>query len=424
MTRCVTSSVILGCLCAVVLLHVTNAQVQLKEPNVCDNATIKNTVGYNPHPRDCTMFVQCFYVTRGKGQPPKVEPVYRSCEYGMLWDHSKLRCLPSYRVDCSNDLCKKGAPFYKHKDPNRCGAYYECVDGKPHARCCPKGQGFHPRRGCIDSASCTDMCPFEDRVPGCKQRPISGAPTKYQQYTDNGKWVTERCPSGRMFSAADCDCSITGLVKVGRVCKPDVKMTFDDGTIRDVSGNNYDVRGENVITHAGAAYFRGDSKLLVQPLRPSEHDEGNLIIKFKIREDARRGYRKPMQALFTNGHCGEEATVLILKVKGQMKGQAKKQTQHFMNMGATSVRMNTTINFAIINKPWTDVIYVFDGVKIEGRVCGAVKRDWCVGDLKQTSCGFQFGYADVMGFSGFIGLMDEIEIYRCKPLDTVINVNY
>ena len=51
---------------------------------------------------------------------------------------------------------------------------------------------------------------------GCSRRPISGAPTKYEQYTDNGIWQREDCPPGAAFDPADCRCSLEGLLVPGR----------------------------------------------------------------------------------------------------------------------------------------------------------------------------------------------------------------
>lgn len=51
---------------------------------------------------------------------------------------------------------------------------------------------------------------------GCARRPVSGAPTKYEQYTDNGVWKRENCPRGAAYNPADCSCSLTDLIVPGR----------------------------------------------------------------------------------------------------------------------------------------------------------------------------------------------------------------
>ena len=67
---------------------------------VCDGATKRHGVGFNPHPYDCTQYVQCFYFPRDRA-----EPVYRQCEYGQFWNHTQLQCLPSHLVNCPHGKC-------------------------------------------------------------------------------------------------------------------------------------------------------------------------------------------------------------------------------------------------------------------------------------------------------------------------------
>ena len=126
--------------------------------------------------------------------------------------------------------------------------------------------------------------------------------------------------------------SVNGFISV---CKPELKLNFNRG-IRDISGNNYRVVARHVRLFRGAAYFRGNSKLIVEPFRPKLNDDGTLIIKLKYREDLRnrpgrrfraglRGRsgrqgqnRRGLQALVTNGHCGREASIVIAKIPGKV----------------------------------------------------------------------------------------------------------
>ena len=63
---------------------------------VCDGAKMRQGIGYNPHPFDCTQFVQCFYYDRGL----RVDPIYRNCEYGTFWNQEVMRCEQADLVDC------------------------------------------------------------------------------------------------------------------------------------------------------------------------------------------------------------------------------------------------------------------------------------------------------------------------------------
>lgn len=372
---------------------------------MCDNAVVKNTVGFNPHPYDCTQYVQCYY----KGS--RVEPVYRECEYGQFWDQAKFKCLPAEMVDCPHDKCKvAGTKHYKHSDPNKCGAYWDCQGGVPKGMCCPEGQAFHPTKGCIPSPTCVDMCPLKDRVPGCTRRPISGAPTKFEQYTDNGEWKRENCPPKAAYNPSDCDCTLTDLIVPGRVCKPEIKINFDKG-IEDVSGNNvYELVADNVLIHNKAGYFNGRSSLLLKKVKPSPVDEGVLIVKMKYAENLKHRNATSLQSIMTNGHCGKKPSVFIAKVPGVV-------------MLGAETNSSKALTLPTVNKPTKEIIFIHDQLRLEGRVCGAVSGDWCYGKIRETGCnGFMIGMsADT---AGYVGLLDDIEIYRCKPLDAVLNLNY
>jgi len=60
-------------------------------------------------------------------------------------------------------------------------------------------------------------------------------------------------------------------------------MTFDQGFVSDESGNNYNVEAENTQLFKGALYFNGKSALRLPALRPSDMDEGALVIMFKFK---------------------------------------------------------------------------------------------------------------------------------------------
>jgi len=67
------------------------------------------------------------------------------------------------------------------------------------------------------------------------------------------------------------------------VCRPDVVIHFDKGKIEDVSGNKYKIYAERVTPYNKAAYFRGNSKIVIPALKPVPYDEGVTIIKMKFR---------------------------------------------------------------------------------------------------------------------------------------------
>lgn len=70
------------------------------------------------------------------------------------------------------------------------------------------------------------------------------------------------------------------------VCKPDVVLHFDTGRIEDASGNGYKIYAEKVTPYNKAAYFNGDSKIVIPPFKPVPYDEGVTIIKMKFRYES------------------------------------------------------------------------------------------------------------------------------------------
>ena len=72
-----------------------------------------------------------------------------------------------------------------------------------------------------------------------------------------------------------------------------------------------------------------------------------------------------------------------------------------------AMQLNGEILFQ--NKPWKEIIYIKDAAKLEARVCGASWKDWSVGQLRETRCGFQFGSAP--GVGGYVGLIDDVGFF-------------
>ena len=109
-----------------------------------------------------------------------------------------------------------------------------------------------------------------------------------------------------------------------------------------MSGNNYRVVARRVRLYNGAAYFRGNSKLLVEPFRPKRNDDGTFIVKLRYREDLRRRRMWGLQSLVTNGHCGRDASVVITKVPGKVfvGAEATNMTKYFY--------LPTTVNICSI----------------------------------------------------------------------------
>ena len=132
------------------------------------------------------------------------------------------------------------------------------------------------------------------------------------------------------------------------VCKPDLKLNFDNG-IRDISGNNYRVVARRVRLYNGAAYFRGNSKLLVEPFRPKTDDDGTFIVKLRYREDLRRRNMWGLQSVVTNGHCGQDASIVVTKVPGKVFVGAESTNMTKYYYLPTTVSIQRCLNIVTAN---------------------------------------------------------------------------
>ena len=68
----------------------------LSNTDLCDGCEFKHGVGYNPHPSDCTLFVQCRLGNHGY---PVVAGV-QACPHGLYWNQHKLTCDHRRNVNC------------------------------------------------------------------------------------------------------------------------------------------------------------------------------------------------------------------------------------------------------------------------------------------------------------------------------------
>jgi hypothetical protein len=105
------------------------------------------------------------------------------------------------------------------------------------------------------------------------------------------------------------------------VCKPELYLPFTDG-FGDKSGKNVYVKPENVSVHNGAAYFNGNSRILINRFANTEF-VGDLVIKFRYNEFKQGDYYQQLQALVTNGDCGDDPSIVIAKMPGYVLLGAK-----------------------------------------------------------------------------------------------------
>ncbi|WAR01865.1 PIF-like protein [Mya arenaria] len=215
----------------------------------------------------------------------------------------------------------------------KCGAYWDCNNGRSVPKCCDDGHRYVFGKGCVQDPDCHDICPWKDETQACDKRPVLDM-TSYEQSLGNGLWVKMSCAPGTAYNIIDCECSLNTGILPGYVCRPELEMDFDDKQIRDKSGKNVYVFNDGVIPWEDAAYFNGSARLLINRFSNTDF-HGHLVIKLRYKEQ-------------------------------------------------------------LTDKEWKEVIYIHDEKNLEGKVCGASYKKWSLGPIQATHCGVQFGYGTKM----------------------------
>lgn len=105
------------------------------------------------------------------------------------------------------------------------------------------------------------------------------------------------------------------------MCKPELYLPFTN-SFGDNSGKNVYILPENLTIYDGAAHFNGRSRILINRFSNTEF-HGDLVIKFRYKEDKQGAYFNQLQALVTNGDCGSDPSIVVAKMPGYVLLGAK-----------------------------------------------------------------------------------------------------
>ena len=94
---------------------------------------------------------------------------------------------------------------------------------------------------------------------------------------------------------------------------------------KDYSGQNVYVRNDGVTVRNGAAYFDGNSRLMI-PRFTNQRFGGNLVISFRYKEVLNPYTLDQLQALVSNGDCGSDPSIIISKIPEYVILAAKTRT--------------------------------------------------------------------------------------------------
>ncbi|KAK3607652.1 hypothetical protein CHS0354_010707 [Potamilus streckersoni] len=298
-----------------------------------------------------------------------------------------------------------------------CKAYFECHHGKAQSQCCSKGFRYEINKGCVpdDLNVCTDPCrPVE--VLGhaeCHFRHSAKGEEWYEEMI-NGDWIPRPCGMGTYYSPKECTCVYkhggTGI----KVCKPDLYLPFNS-LFEDLSLNKgIQIEGVKYIGD-GTAHFNGQSFVLSNIFANAEWGgDVHIYVRFKAEGDG------GMQTLVHNSGCGKEdlgPSVFIGLDRGQ--GYGKNLNVKF------SVVPTGPIHYSFINKTIPDHTFEEAWFRFsDGDFEATVSSEKGYLEMKSGNIARRHGAINIGGnlcrigndaFSGFIGILDEVKIYRCRP---------
>ncbi|RUS78575.1 hypothetical protein EGW08_013682, partial [Elysia chlorotica] len=246
-------------------------------PDICDGCTMVNGVGYKTHWSDCSKFIQCTF------RPDGSTTVYiKTCAHGTFWDQSQLACNHAHLVDCAGPCA--GGTLQRYPSDTNCRGYWVCQGDRSRGYCCPPMYSYDIIRGCVPDSSCLDDCGTDVGPDTCDKRPVAGRPLQFEQYVTRQGWVLMTCAAGTSYNTITCSCSINGggvfppnsPVSLLPDCQPELLIPFNNGQVKDESGNNNYLQVEGVKVIGDTGYFDGNS--LIRVPRFSNLQYGDTVI--------------------------------------------------------------------------------------------------------------------------------------------------
>ncbi|KAK7449604.1 hypothetical protein BaRGS_00040001, partial [Batillaria attramentaria] len=380
--------------------------------DMCDGCDFVHGVGYNPHPSDCTLFVQCRLSSDGH---PVVAGV-QACPHGLYWNQKKLSCDYRTNVQCVDDICRGYAYKKTKRSGASCRGYWDCSSGTAIAKCCAKGYAYNPvthrchyQPGCVESCL-SSYTPTSFECPN-GMRAVPGDKTKYEVKTGPNTWTRMPCPPTLGFSVGPpCGCNVPLHDDQEQECRPELYLPFTDND-KDQSGRQIEVKNEGVIVQDGKAFFNGESRLIVN--RFSNTWFGRTVyvqVRYKALARAAR------HALVSNGDCQVAPSLAVcvgpdgVDFYGETQNSALPANFTvpfgYHDVSILKLRMQT-------GEGWQDVLYRLDDDTLTGYVNAEWNSEPAKGVLQSRKRGLIIGSGG--GCEDFTGFIDEVIVFLCRP---------
>lgn len=384
--------------------------------DLCAGCTMVNGAGFNKHPTDCNKFVQCHFDRSGK-----LVGEIQQCAFGTEWHMDLLTCVLATETTCVTDTCRGLADGTLRQGAGNCRGFWECVNGRSVARCCPVGQYYNETYGCEDNIVadyCVDRCFNEIYVPSlqetttlkpCFKRAVVNMRSYYEEEIAGWGWLLRQCAIGTVYDPSTCECQRAPDVQsvTPPACEPELFLPFTNDHF-DHSGKGNFVKNENVVIENGAAHFNGRDSRLIIP-RFTNLESNNVVINVKYTSE--HGDLLSSQAVVSNNDCGIDPAIKITEdSKSVTFTVGTNNGVHFQ----TDVSVPQPTTPQLLQSSEKDITYRFVNGILSGRVNSGEEVTKSVpGQLRKVHCALHIGHAeDAMPFKGQI---DEITVYLCNP---------
>ncbi|XP_021375940.1 uncharacterized protein LOC110464815 isoform X2 [Mizuhopecten yessoensis] len=364
-----------------------------------------NDQTYIPHPADCSKIIQCS--PNGNG----FQAVARHCPMGLFWDSNTQRCSDPNDVTCFDDPCQKGN--FNYSSHGGCGTYYKCFAGVSVPTCCPAGLRFVQTTTdsgeCVWDTTCSEPC---ETLQSSSLRKTGGCPTLRVESRRDAYWMLQRgslilktCPDGYLYSHPDCRCKSTArpTTKPTPRCKPEFKLTFDGGIIKDVSDGGLAFSQVNVAgTDNNTAVFRENGYISLWGFQ-NRYLGRTFSMRMRVRAD-KGSCKAGGRSIISN--CGPDGPTSVEIACAKDKISFKANTD--------KTRVPPVIWADIKDNEWADIIYTYKGSRFSGSVNGRKSSQSVIGNLESRNNPLIIGKCPKS--PGFVGEIDQLEIYtHCVP---------
>ncbi|KAL4230559.1 Thrombospondin type 1 repeat-containing protein [Mactra antiquata] len=373
-----------------------------------------NGIGYAMYPGDCSMFVQC----ESLDGIPRIQ----DCPWGLLWSLDLLQCVYPSQSEC--DMCSF-FPGQKRPYHISCRGYWDCTAGPvAEPKCCGPNRMFDPFiNECVDDTKgvCKDHCPPVEKIAetACMFRTSSLGSTWYEQEV-NGVWQPRPCGEGTIFSQKECMCIYyhDGFLGPKQECKPSLNIKFNSYS-EDVA-NNAGLFMKNVrYMGDGTAYFDGTAAINDNIFSNAEWGQ-DVFVNIKFKPEG----KGESQGLVHNSGCGPSDIGPSVFIGMNKERLPSGQEVIDMKFATSPLKASVEYDFVNITTPADQMIdawFKFGKGQFLAEVNGLTAKLDIPGASEVAR---RHGAINIGGnlckignesFGGFVGLLDEVSIYKCRP---------